>query len=150
LGVEQQRAGVKREIEIDRRELAGLNCVGNGPFAIAARRKRATQVAISFDPIGMAVEQSLIGLRGFCMETAIAEEPSTAMRHALVVAGKGEGSPSAFERLGMAAFMKEGFGEAAVQPRRFRSFSVVLWWRQQAVVERAGFHGAGEGRTIDR
>ena len=107
-------------------------------------------MAITLNPIGIAVKQPLVCCRGFCVEAAIAEKPGTAMCDRLVVAGKSEGPPSTFERVVAATLMKQDFSKIAVQSRRIWVVPVILSQSAQTVVERAVFHGAGEGRTIDR
>ena len=150
LGLEQQTAGVKCEVEIIGRELTGSNRAGNRRIAIAARRKRAAQVAITFYPIGMLIEHPGIGFRRFGMKPAIAEKPSTAMRHCQIIAGKRERPTSIFNGGLAAIFVKRALGKAAVKPRSFRSVSVIFPRREQRRIDRATVHGADEGRTIDR
>jgi hypothetical protein len=84
------------------------------------------------------------------MESAIAEEPGATVRDGFVVAGDGERAPSIFQRVGLAALVKQDFGETTVLPRLVRAAPVLLLQQAHAIVERATIHSAGESRTIDR
>jgi len=68
----------------------------------------------------------------------------------IVVGCQGKGAPSAFERVGIAVTVEQGFGQPAIQLRGFRTGIVVVAKRAQTIVERAAVDCAREYRTIDR
>ena len=72
-------------------------------------------MAISFDPVGIEREQTLIGRRRLAMLPAIAEQPGTDMKDRPLVRGLGKGTPAAFEGFIMTAVVIQRRGQVTVQ-----------------------------------
>src|SRR6266446_5050416 len=115
----QQAAGMKREFERGRVEVAGSAAMDHGSIEPPGCGEGTTGVAVSFRPLGPQRKDALVGCCRLFVPPAIAEYPGAQIRDFVAIGLQIKRRAGALERLAKALPVVQSLAQAAIEPCSF-------------------------------